>query len=618
MSRRDANGGGEDSEHSSLFHSVNAHHPSPVTVTNLIRRVRALTLRLLPMEVPQASIIDPTSRVIPPQVVDAYMVAAGDFLEALPYCLIRAHEQFLWDASHDPADWGENFGRAVACEVLARRVIHEAPPDKILPMMSTRYRYKENDGRISEKASVLEVATDSHSTIFLSSTEAQDVVNYLWRGQIILKLGDDNDVDFVPYKQYGYNSFWTHLDPGRLSVPRYQNIFRIVVWIVFLLAYSQAIREPLNKLDPDHADLDTWEIIMYILALSFSFENMHKIYKLFFFVSWRSLGFWDVVSFVTDLLLSAAFVLRVAGVASPEPRSYNLRIWSFQCLSFVAPLIWMQVIPIFDGFQSVGTMQICVARMLQESGIFCGLLAILGIGFMQGLYALDAADGQADHPHEVVHVLIQALLQAPNYEMFAGSSAGQILFYLWNVVTAVILLNVLISLFSSAYNDVVEDAAAEYLTYFAGKMGGMIRAPDEYVYPAPFNIIEILLIAPFEFIVSEETYATINHYVMLTIFFIPLSLIALYEAELEPSRNRWVKDWISHPDEGAEDSPEFQDPPVHEDDAARGLEISRVKFDDVVKAFPDMKHSSEAVLLREVRQLKDQIEELKLLLAAQR
>lgn len=75
-------------------------------------------------------------------------------------------------------------------------------------------------------------------------------------------------------------------------------------------------------------------------------------------------------------------------------------------------------------------MQICVARMLQESGIFFGvctsshflavcsadlddmqLLALLGIGFLQGLYALDAADGSADQPHEIINLLIQALLQ---------------------------------------------------------------------------------------------------------------------------------------------------------------------------------------------------------------
>ena len=63
-------------------------------------------------------------------------------------------------------------------------------------------------------------------------------------------------------------------------------------------------------------------------------------------------------------------------------------------------------------------MQICVARMLKESGFFfcvrmttsapcmmlisgVKLLALLGVGFLQGLYALDAADGQTDHPVKV-------------------------------------------------------------------------------------------------------------------------------------------------------------------------------------------------------------------------
>lgn len=45
---------------------------------------------------------------------------------------------------------------------------------------------------------------------------------------------------------------------------------------------------------------------------------------------------------------------------------------------------------------------------------------------------------------------------------------------------------------------VVEDAAAEYLAYFADKTISMIRAPDEYLYPAPFNLVEFLLIAPIE------------------------------------------------------------------------------------------------------------------------
>lgn len=45
---------------------------------------------------------------------------------------------------------------------------------------------------------------------------------------------------------------------------------------------------------------------------------------------------------------------------------------------------------------------------------------------------------------------------------------------------------------------VVDDAEAEYMTFFASKTVALIRAPDSYVYPAPFNLIEILFIAPLE------------------------------------------------------------------------------------------------------------------------
>ena len=81
-------------------------------------------------------------------------------------------------------------------------------------------------------------------------------------------------------------------------------------------------------------------------------------------------------------------------------------------------------------------------------------------------------------------------------------------------------MNVLISLFSSAYSDVshlistlpislahlcqvVDDAEAEYLVFFAGKTVGMIRAPDSYVYPAPFNLIELVFVAPFEYVLVD-------------------------------------------------------------------------------------------------------------------
>ncbi|KAI0774466.1 calcium activated cation channel [Fomes fomentarius] len=595
--------------------SIESLDPSPETITSLVRRVKLMTLQLLPIEVPEESIIDPTSRIITPQVINAYIAAAGDFIESLPYCLLRARKEFIWDANHNPADYGENQGRATACEVLARRVVHQAEsPEQIEAILSARFRHKEIDGDVSGRVSALEMAIDTHCTIFLSSSEAQDVVQDLWTGRTIQVYDDDGDVNFIPYSRVEGDSFWSHLKPRRLGVPRYQNMIRITVWFLFLFAYSQAVREPLDKLDPDHGDFDKWEIVMYVLGLAFSIEDLYKVGRLVALVSWKTFGFWNVVSLFSDGLLTAAFALRVAGIATSGDHSTALRVRSFQLLSLAAPLLWMKLIPIFDGYKFVGTMQICVARMLKESSFFFCLLALLGIGFLQGLYALDAADGQTDNPTEILNVLIQALLQSPNYEMFSSSPLGLSLYYLWNVATAVILLNVLISLFSSAYDDVVEDAAAEYLTYFAGKVVGMIRAPDEFIYPPPFNIIEIFLIAPLEFFVSDKTYAKINHCVMRVIFFLPLCAIALYEAQLDPAKNRWVKDWFTSSDDGGENVPHYQNPEVSGTDADRGLAISKVPFEDLVAMFPDTTHSSEAVIMKEVKELHNEVAELKQLI----
>lgn len=83
------------------FTSVHSHHPCPDTLTSkvfvfelegssvliqlleLIRRLRALTLVLLPVEVEPSKINEPTSRIITPQVISAFRGAAGDFQEAV-------------------------------------------------------------------------------------------------------------------------------------------------------------------------------------------------------------------------------------------------------------------------------------------------------------------------------------------------------------------------------------------------------------------------------------------------------------------------------------------------------------------------------------------------------
>jgi len=153
----------------------------------------------------------------------------------------------------------------------------------------------------------------------------------------------------------------------------------------------------------------------------------------------------------------------------------------------------------------------------------------------------------------------------------------------------------------------VDDAEAQYLAFFASKTVGMIRAPDSYVYPAPFNIIEVVFIAPFEvipwFSLNTNRYAKLNRVVMSGLFFIPMAIIALYESSLEASKNRWVRDWFTGLDQGEEDNPENQDPEIDGD-----LSISKVPFSELVKGFPNLQQSSEATILTEIKELRGQLD----------
>ncbi|KAJ4479281.1 calcium activated cation channel [Lentinula aciculospora] len=584
--------------------------PSPETLSKLVKRLRALTLRLLPVEVDPKAINEPTSRIITPQVISAYRAAAGDFDEALPYCLLRARAEFMWDSDHNAADYDENFGRAIACEVIARRIIHLSVPECLAAVMATRYTHIQIDGDESDPASALEMAIDSHCTIFLSSSESQDVVNSLWKGDLIQKTNEKFDVDYVSYSESQTGSFWSHVNPSRLCVPRYQNFFRIVVWLFFLVVYSQAVRLPVERLaDPSYTNtMDAWEIILYVIALSTLIEDMNRLFKLLRFVTWRAFSFWNIVAFVTNSLLLAAFILRMIGLHDNTDYSSTLRLNSFQVLSFVAPFIWMRLITVFDGYKYVGMMQICVARMLQESGIFFALLSILALGFGQAMYALDAADGTTEAPSGVVNALVQALLQSPDFSRYASSPSGLTMYYLWNVVTVIVLLNVLISLFASAYQDVVDDAEAQYLAFFAGKTVGMIRAPDSYVYPAPFNLIETLLVSPFEYWFSEKRYAKLNRVVMSVLFFVPLTIIAFFETIFKRQQNDWMTSWLHGENEGDTSYPEVRDPEVDGSDAAAGLRISKVPFTELIKVFPNTAQSSEALMLEEIRGLRKQLD----------
>lgn len=130
--------------------------------------------------------------------------------------------------------------------------------------------------------------------------------------------------------------------------------------------------------------------------------------------------------------------------------------------------------------------------------------------------------------------MANALMQSPDFSGFEkfGHPYGLILYYLFTFVVMVVLLNILIALYNSAYEDIYENANDEYLALFAQKTMQFVRAPDENVFIAPFNLIEVFLLAiPLEWWMPKRSYERLNDIVMAIIYSPLLVVAAVFERQ---------------------------------------------------------------------------------------
>lgn len=75
---------------------------------------------------------------------------------------------------------------------------------------------------------------------------------------------------------------------------------------------------------------------------------------------------------------------------------------------------------------------------------------------------------------------------------------------------------------------------------------------------------------------------------MTVLFFVPMTVIALYESTSSKNRNRWLDDFINGTALDEDDNPATKDPDVDEADARNGVVISKVPFSELVKVFPNI------------------------------
>ncbi|RYN72535.1 Calcium channel [Alternaria alternata] len=570
----------------------------PKDVTIVALRLKHQIEQVVPCELEEEQVTRAHSSIITDAVLEtAKQAGAPEHNACVVFCLLQVKKWFKKQATAELWDADLHEVRAVAAEIMAKRLIEAEEDTAYLFEEVLLKRYSTLiDGEPTTPANVVEKAVDLHAVTVIGSSGYQKCINYLWRGWVV--QDDEDPSRFVPYENKTNTSYWAHLDPDRMRVPKYQNWVQIATSLIFLGLYTGAI----NTINPS-GDLDVVEGLLYLFTLGFICDEANKFWKVGRFY----ISFWNMFNSTLYALLTVSFVLRMVALGHPisdekDTRREYLNKMSYDFLAFTAPMFWMRLLLYLDTFRFFGAMLVVLKVMMRESLIFFMLLLVVMIGFFQAFIGLDIADDQlANDTVFVFQAMLNAVMQSPEFEGFDNFSPpfGIILYYIFTFVVMVILLNVLIALYNSAYEDITQNAIDEYMALFSQKTMQFVRAPDENVFIAPFNLIEMFcLILPFEWWMDEKRYDKLNDMVMAVIYSPLLVVTAMLEQQ-----EAWV---VKENRRRGEDD---EDTTMEWEQVLDGCDFEADGWDKKVQASRPNVEFDTAVL--EVRQLRKEVKELK-------
>ncbi|PWY92106.1 potassium ion channel Yvc1 [Aspergillus heteromorphus CBS 117.55] len=504
-------------------------------VTRVALRLKYQIEQIVPCELAESDITNPNSRVITKDVIQTARLAGGDLQACVPFCLLVCLRWFKILAREELWDSDLHERRALACEVIAKRIIEtEEDQDTLLIHVLLRRYSIFIDGEETVPANVIERAVDIHALRVIGSSGYQKCIRYLWNGWFCQQEG--NPTNFVPYQERDNASFAVHFHPDRMRAPLYQNICQIFFSLVFLGLYTQVI----NTVNPT-GDIDVMEGILYVMTLAFICDEVTKLWK----IGWQYIDFWNAFNSTLYAILAVSFFLRVAALAHSssvhDAERRRLNELSYNFLAFAGPMFWTRMMLYLDSFRFFGAMFVVLRVMMKESLIFFALLFVVLAGFFQAFIGMAQVDNDIPITRSIVQGMINSVMQSPEFSTFEDFAFpfGIILYYMFNFVVMTILLNILIALYNSAYEDISGNAIDEYMAIFAQKTMQFVRAPDENVFIPPFNLLEIIfLVLPFEWWLPSQYYARLNDIVMGIIYSPILIFTACFEVR-DAKRIRW-------------------------------------------------------------------------------
>lgn len=484
--------------------------------------LKAVIDKIIPTAFDTEEVTSTHSAILNKSVLDLVYKAAGGrgngapgtssrkYRAALVFALLKVTGWYWQQAEYKLTDNDLYSLRAKAAQVLAANIIELERDDEYLFLGILCHRYVINLNDVdATPVSALELAVDMHLTIVISSSGYQRCIKWLWRGWIVQSSKDPQS--YVLYKGIASHSIRTHFDPDRIKTPAYQNNLEILFSVVYLVLYTFILNTNSGK----PTDINVLEGVFYAFTIGCILDELVKLYH----VGWNYLTFWNVFNDFMYSIISIAIGFRFASLLSNGIYREKYDEVSFRVLSCASPMMWSRLLLYLDAQQFVGAMIVVVKTMMKESLLFFVLLAVVILGFLEGFLGLDASDGKSDATRRILVSLVNAVIGASGFEDVDRlvPPYALVLYYIYSFLLQVILMNILVALYSTAYAAIVENATDEYFALVAQKTLRYIRAPDTDLYVPPLNLLE-WAVWPVSFFVLKSTFKLLNRLVLMVVY----------------------------------------------------------------------------------------------------
>ncbi|AOW03476.1 hypothetical protein B0I72DRAFT_112815 [Yarrowia lipolytica] len=329
----------------------------------------------------------------------------------------------------------------------------------------------------------LELAVYSSAKHFLANPTIQQILNDIWTGKIVFW----KDINSQSHKEaLIYPTCYvlaTRRIPDaytRLRVPRYRQFFMTINYIILLGLYFSLLF--IQKKADDYFEMNFTfvEVVLDLFFLGFVVEKIAQ----------EGDRYWSTFDLLVNLDFVVFLVLRIYAYVIND-------IWltklSFDVLSLEAILLFPRVFALLSIYPYYGILLPCLKTLTKDFVKFTTIIAICYFGFLTTFAFLGRGDFTTN---EMFWLLVRVFFgssfagfdEAPKIHPMFGS----LLMLVFVMLTNVLLLTVLISILSTRFSKMMNNAREEYTLLFAESVVEATSDRVTYLYP-PLNLLPLLL-----------------------------------------------------------------------------------------------------------------------------